>query len=81
MSSDRLLDALHRERVTLSFLPTPLAETLLAEPELGRGDRVLPCLRALLVGGDRLRRAPDPLPDFALVNHYGPTESTVVAPY
>jgi acyl-CoA synthetase (AMP-forming)/AMP-acid ligase II len=36
-------------------------------------------LRALLTGGDRLRRAPrKPLP-FRLFNHYGPTEFTVVS--
>src|SRR5436305_1623298 len=36
-------------------------------------------LRTLLTGGDRLVRVPRrPLP-FALVNHYGPTESSVVA--
>jgi amino acid adenylation domain-containing protein len=73
----RLLAWLAAERITLCFLPTPLAEQLLdlaADP--------LPpglALRALLTGGDRLVRLPRrPLP-FALVNHYGPTESSVVA--
>jgi amino acid adenylation domain-containing protein len=73
----RLLAWLAAERITLCFLPTPLAEQLLdlaADP--------LPpglSLRALLTGGDRLVRVPRrPLP-FALVNHYGPTESSVVA--
>ena len=36
-------------------------------------------LRALLTGGDRLHRGPDRAPPFRLVNHYGPTESTVVS--
>jgi acyl-coenzyme A synthetase/AMP-(fatty) acid ligase len=36
-------------------------------------------LRALLTGGDRLREFPSPEVPFQLVNHYGPTESTVVA--
>jgi SAM-dependent methyltransferase/acyl carrier protein len=35
-------------------------------------------LRALLTGGDRLHRAPRGPLSFQLVNHYGPTENTVV---
>ncbi|MFL6289707.1 MAG: amino acid adenylation domain-containing protein [Thermoanaerobaculia bacterium] len=72
----RLLAWMAAERITLAFLPTPLAEALveIAEQEVPAGL----ALRALLTGGDRLRRAPvRPLP-FALVNHYGPTESTVI---
>ncbi|HEX3530750.1 MAG TPA: amino acid adenylation domain-containing protein [Thermoanaerobaculia bacterium] len=62
--------------ITGCFLPTPLAEALLAEPRLTAGSAGL---RFLLTGGDRLQRRPArPLP-FALVNHYGPTESSVVA--
>src|SRR5204862_295494 len=38
-------------------------------------------LRALLVGGDRLHKAPEGHQSFSLVNHYGPTENTVVATY
>jgi amino acid adenylation domain-containing protein len=64
---------LAEHRISVAFLPTPLAEAVLAEP-FPRGT----VLRALLTGGDRLhRRPPSGLP-FALVNHYGPTESTVV---
>jgi amino acid adenylation domain-containing protein len=68
-----LLAWLAAERITVSFLPTPLAEACLELPppaSLG--------LRALLTGGDRLHRVARTLP-FRLVNHYGPTESTVVA--
>jgi amino acid adenylation domain-containing protein len=65
---------LTREKITLSFLPTPLAEAVLAEPAA----EGLP-LRALLTGGDRLHRRPSERLPYALVNHYGPTESTVVA--
>ena len=67
-------DWLVAEKITLTFLPTPLAEVVLGlewpkEMEL----------RAMLTGGDRLRMyAPEGLP-FELVNHYGPTESSVVA--
>jgi amino acid adenylation domain-containing protein len=62
------------EGITLAFLPTPLAEAVLAR-ELPAGL----ALRALLTGGDRLRRAPAADLGFRLVNHYGPTESSVVA--
>jgi amino acid adenylation domain-containing protein len=69
-----LLSWLARERITLCFVPTPLAEAMLAEP-LPDGLR----LRALLTGGDVLSAPPpQPLP-FPLVNHYGPTECSVVA--
>jgi amino acid adenylation domain-containing protein len=74
---ERLLASLAAGGITLCFLPTPLAEQFLDAAE-----RALPAglaLRALLTGGDRLVRVPRrPLP-FALVNHYGPTESSVVA--
>ncbi|HEY0783342.1 MAG TPA: amino acid adenylation domain-containing protein, partial [Thermoanaerobaculia bacterium] len=60
--------------ITLSFLPTPLAEAVLVE-ELP--ERV--ALRSLLTGGDRLQRSPTAGRPFRLFNHYGPTESTVVA--
>ncbi len=71
---DRLLAWMADQGITLAFLPTPLAEALVETPELPSGL----ALRALLTGGDRLRRAPvRPLP-FVLVNHYGPTESSVV---
>ncbi|MFH0344166.1 MAG: amino acid adenylation domain-containing protein, partial [Chromatiales bacterium] len=69
----KLVDWLAAERITLCFLPTPLAEIVLDEPwpkELA--------LRALLTGGDRLHRAPRQALPFALINHYGPTEYTVV---
>lgn len=74
ISPAHLLPWMAEKRITLSFLPTPLAEAVLNEPwPAGMS------LRALLTGGDRLQRpAPVDLP-CALVNHYGPTECTVVA--
>ena len=69
-----ILEWLAAERITLTFLPTPLAEAVLIEP--------MPphlALRCLLTGGDRLHRAPERQLPFDLVNHYGPTEATVVA--
>jgi amino acid adenylation domain-containing protein len=69
-------DALARwmagQRISISFLPTPVAETFV-ECE------TLPPLRVLLTGGDRLRAVPARSLPFRFVNHYGPTETTVVA--
>src|SRR5262249_5647336 len=73
-SAETLADWMAEQRITISFLPTPVAESFI-EADLP----ALPALRALLTGGDKLRRPPArPLP-FRFVNHYGPTESTVVA--
>ncbi|MEM7353839.1 MAG: condensation domain-containing protein, partial [Acidobacteriota bacterium] len=68
-----LLAWLAARGITLSFLPTPLAEALLTEPLPPRLS-----LRALLTGGDKLHHSPERALPFDLVNHYGPTESTVV---
>ncbi|MEA2693984.1 MAG: hypothetical protein QOJ16_3371, partial [Acidobacteriota bacterium] len=71
---DRLIAWLRESGATVAFLPTPLAEAALAEDwPAGLS------LRALLTGGDRLRRGPWPGLPFAVVNHYGPTENAVVA--
>jgi amino acid adenylation domain-containing protein len=72
--SEGLLPWLCAEGVTVCFLPTPLAEAAMAATleEVGN-------LRAMLTGGDRLRRVPAASPGFSLINHYGPTEGTVVA--
>jgi acyl-coenzyme A synthetase/AMP-(fatty) acid ligase/acyl carrier protein len=70
---EKLRDWLVQHEITLSFVPTPLAEALVTLPWPAKV-----ALRALLTGGDRLTcRVPPSLP-FPLVNHYGPTESTVV---
>jgi amino acid adenylation domain-containing protein len=71
----RLASWLAAEGITVAFLPTPLAEAVLELDELPAGL----ALRALLTGGDRLRRRPRASLPFELVNHYGPTEATVVA--
>jgi amino acid adenylation domain-containing protein len=62
------------KKITVSFMPTPLAEAALSEPWPTHM-----ALRALLTGGDKLKRRPPESFPCALVNHYGPTESTVVA--
>jgi amino acid adenylation domain-containing protein len=70
----RLLEWMAEQRITQSFVPTPLAEALLKER--------LPAaltLEWLLTGGDKLHAPPPAGTPFRLVNHYGPTENTVVA--
>jgi amino acid adenylation domain-containing protein len=71
----RLLGWLAAQGITLAFLPTPVAESVLAEGPPPAALR----LRALLTGGDRLVRTGASGLPFALLNHYGPTESCVVA--
>jgi amino acid adenylation domain-containing protein len=60
--------------ITISFVPTPLAEPLITMdwPSNTR-------LRTLLTGGDTLHAAPKPGLPFEVVNNYGPTECAVVA--
>ncbi|HLG60395.1 MAG TPA: amino acid adenylation domain-containing protein [Ktedonosporobacter sp.] len=74
MTPDLLQQWLLSEAITISFLPTPLAEKMI-ELEWPRQC----ALRALLTGGDRLRHYPPSALPFTLINNYGPTEGTVVA--
>lgn len=69
----KLRDWLVEHKITLSFVPTPLAEAMVALPWPSDV-----ALRAMLTGGDRLTRRPPASLPFSLVNHYGPTENTVV---
>src|SRR6185369_12263307 len=73
-SLPELLRWMGSEAITISFFPTPLAEAALAEQW-----PTPMALRALLTGGDKLNRRPGEKLGFNLINHYGPTESTVVA--
>jgi acyl-CoA synthetase (AMP-forming)/AMP-acid ligase II len=69
-----LRDWIVAEGITISFVPTVLAEQLLRAdwpPETA--------LRILLTGADMLRRRPRVGLPFTLVNNYGPTECSVVA--
>jgi amino acid adenylation domain-containing protein len=71
---ERLRDWLVKQEISISFVPTPLAERML---HLEWPTKT--ALRVLLTGADVLHHyAPANLP-FVLVNNYGPTECTVVA--
>jgi len=73
-SAEALRDWLVRERITVAFVPTVLAEPILAQ-DWPAGT----ALRYLLTGGDTLHRAPAQSFPVTVVNNYGPTECTVVA--
>ena len=60
--------------ITVTFVPTPMAETLLDLNWPPNG-----ALRFMLTGGDVLHRRPPPSTPFTLVNNYGVTEATVVS--
>jgi amino acid adenylation domain-containing protein len=69
-----LVKALADQRITMAFVPTPLAQMLFEEPAFpGLG------LRHLLTGGDKLTRPPPPDLPFQVVNNYGPSEYCVVS--
>jgi acyl-coenzyme A synthetase/AMP-(fatty) acid ligase/acyl carrier protein len=71
---EQFRDWLVREKITITFAPTPLAERtlkLLWPRETA--------LRFLLTGADTLHQYPPANLPFTLVNNYGPTECAVVA--
>ncbi|MEH2022780.1 amino acid adenylation domain-containing protein [Nostoc sp.] len=72
-SPEYLRDWLILQKITISFLPTPLAEKilLLDFPQEA-------ALRILLTGGDKLNQYPFASHSFQVFNNYGPTENTVV---
>ncbi len=74
VDAQRYVQWLAEQRITLSFLPTPAAEAVLKAEW-----PVETSLRYLLTGGDQLHAVNGGGHDFVLVNHYGPTENTVVA--
>lgn len=69
-----LRDWLLKYRITVCFVPTPLAENAVSlewpNPT---------ALRVMLTGGDRLRHTPKQRLPFLLYNNYGPSECSVVA--
>src|SRR5438094_1673930 len=69
-----LRDWLVQQRITIGFIPTPLAEHLMNlewPPETA--------IRIVLRGAETVHEYPSPKPPFRLANNYGPTECTVVA--
>lgn len=73
-NAEAMREWLLTEKITITFLPTALAEQMLFlqwPPACA--------LRFLLTGADTLRRRPPVGLPFTLVNNYGPTEGTVVA--
>ncbi|MEU0240450.1 carbamoyltransferase C-terminal domain-containing protein [Nocardiopsis sp. NPDC006198] len=70
--ADFAAEQLADQRCTIAFLATPLAEEVI---RLAPG---LPELRFLLTGGDTLRLPAPVTGPWRLVNHYGPTVTTVV---
>lgn len=73
-SSLAIRDWIVAEKITVSFVPTVLAEQLLRT--YWPVDTVL---RTLLTGGDALHSRPAAGLPFVVINNYGPTECTVVA--
>jgi amino acid adenylation domain-containing protein len=73
-SAELLRNWLIQERITVSFVPTALAEAILSD-HWPAGS----ALRYLLTGGDTLHRTPSASFPLTVFNNYGPTECTVVA--
>ncbi len=67
-------DWLVSQGITITFLPTPLAERLMTLEWPAKIS-----LRTMLTGADTLHHYPPRKLRFQLVNNYGPTECTVVA--
>jgi amino acid adenylation domain-containing protein len=74
VSPELLRDWLINQGISISFLPTALAERVMTLKWPAQSP-----LRFLLTGADTLHRYPATGLPFQLVNNYGPTECTVVA--
>ena len=70
---EQLRDWLLSKAITISFLPTPMAEKILSLNWPANA-----ALRTLLTGGDQLHQYTSTSHPFQVVNNYGPTENTVV---
>jgi amino acid adenylation domain-containing protein len=67
-------DWLISQAITVTFLPTPLAERVMTLEWPAK-----PALRLMLTGADTLHHYPSRKLRFQVINNYGPTECTVVA--
>jgi amino acid adenylation domain-containing protein len=72
-SPSDLIKALVEKKITVGFLPTPLAQMVFEDPA-----HVELKLRYLLTGGDKLTSIAPVGTEFITVNNYGPTECSVV---
>lgn len=70
----KLRDWIVQEKITIGFVPTPLAERMMKLTWPAET-----ALRFLLTGADTMHQYPPAGLPFTLVNNYGPTECTVVA--
>ncbi len=73
LSPETLIEFFDENDITVAFVPTPLTETLLQSD--WPSDMAL---RDLLTGGSQLHGHAPVGVSFRLINHYGPTENTVV---
>lgn len=73
-SPELLKDWLVAQKISITFVPTAVAERLIMLDW-----PVATKLRLILTGADTLHRYPHPGLPFALINNYGPTEATVMA--
>ncbi|MDE5120026.1 MAG: amino acid adenylation domain-containing protein, partial [Trichodesmium sp. St19_bin1] len=73
MSPEALRNWLISEKITISFVPTPLLENLCSLEWPAQTE-----LRTVLTGGDKLYNYPSATLPFCVFNNYGPTENTVV---
>ena len=73
ISSILLRDWLVNNKITITFLPTALAERVVTLEWPSTTS-----LRFVLTGADTLHHYPPPTLPFALINNYGPTEATVL---
>jgi amino acid adenylation domain-containing protein len=71
---ERLRDWLISQQITISFVPTVMAERIMALDWPSNTP-----LRCMLTGADTLQHYPPARLPFIFVNNYGPTECTVVA--
>ncbi len=69
-----LRDWLLKTQITISFMPTILAERMISLDWPAETS-----LRMVLTGADRLQHYPPATLPFTFINNYGPTEATVVA--